>query len=96
MGNSKKRHKQLVSPSSSVANIPVSEKEKGTSKKKRRRTVIDVVDDSDEDQQVSDSVTPASTQNSKGKNLSDEDKLSEYHPALSFTDHGSVKQLIAF
>ncbi|KNE99913.1 hypothetical protein PSTG_06766 [Puccinia striiformis f. sp. tritici PST-78] len=75
MGNSKKRHKQLVSPSSSVANIPVSEKEKGTSKKKRRRTVIDVVDDSDEDQQVSDSVTPASTQNSKGKNLSDEDKL---------------------
>ncbi|POW10998.1 hypothetical protein PSTT_05672, partial [Puccinia striiformis] len=52
MGNSKKRHKQLVSPSSSVADIPVSEKEKGTSKKKRSRTVIDVVDDSDEDQQV--------------------------------------------
>ncbi|POW12515.1 hypothetical protein PSHT_08089 [Puccinia striiformis] len=75
MGNSKKRHKQLVSPSSSVADIPVSEKEKGTSKKKRSRTVIDVVDDSDEDQQVSDSETPASTQNSKGKNLSDEDKL---------------------
>ncbi|POW03334.1 hypothetical protein PSTT_11152 [Puccinia striiformis] len=75
MGNSKKRHKQLVSPSSSVADIPVSEKEKGTSKKKRSRTVIDVVDNSDEDQQVSDSETPASTQNSKGKNLSDEDKL---------------------
>ncbi|KNF03188.1 hypothetical protein PSTG_03775 [Puccinia striiformis f. sp. tritici PST-78] len=75
MGNSKKRHKQLVSPSSSVADIPVSEKEKGTSKKKRSRTVIDVVDDSDEDQQVSDSETPASTQNSKGKNPSDEDEL---------------------
>ncbi|POV95790.1 hypothetical protein PSHT_15463, partial [Puccinia striiformis] len=54
--------------------IPVSEKEKGTPKKKQRRTVIDVVDDSDEDQQISDSATPASTQNSKGKNHLNEDK----------------------
>ncbi|KAI7958038.1 hypothetical protein MJO29_006255 [Puccinia striiformis f. sp. tritici] len=32
------------------------------------------VDDSDEDQQISDSATPASTQNSKGKNHLNEDK----------------------